>query len=134
MPAHFLGRDDLMADLAARLTGGQTMALSAEGLPGVGKTALAAALAHDSRILAHSHFSDGVLWAGLGKQADVPGALAGWAEALGSDVSQVAAVPARSQAVKNLIGSAACCWSLTTPGMTRRPMHCAAAARTASIC
>lgn len=101
-PAHFLGRDDLLADLAARLTGGQTMALSAEGLPGVGKTALAVALAHDSRVLAH--FSDGVLWAGLGKQADVPGALASWAEALGGDVSQVTAVPARSQAVKNPIG------------------------------
>ncbi|MCP4428517.1 MAG: tetratricopeptide repeat protein, partial [Chloroflexi bacterium] len=102
MPTYFLGREELVTDLAARLTGGQTMALSAEGLPGVGKTALAAALAHDKRVLAY--FSDGVLWAGLGKEGDALSALAGWAEALGGDVSQYAEVPARSQAVKNMIG------------------------------
>ena len=36
LPNHFLGRDDLVADLVARLCAGASPALSAEGLPGVG--------------------------------------------------------------------------------------------------
>ena len=102
MPTYFLGRTDLINDLAANLTSGNTLALSAEGLPGVGKTAVAVALAHDKRVLAH--FSDGVLWAGLGTEPDVMGTLNGWATALGSDVSQMVTPADRSQAVKNLIG------------------------------
>ncbi len=78
------------------------LALSAEGLPGVGKTTLAVALAYHPAIL--SHFSDGVLWAGLGLQPDVLSALAAWAEALESDVSGLPAETARAQAVKDAIG------------------------------
>jgi hypothetical protein len=103
LPAHFLGRDDLLADLVNRLcrdTAG--LALSAEGLPGVGKTTLAVAVAYHPAILAH--FSDGVLWAGLGPRPDPMSLLAGWAAALGHDVSDRLDLPARSQAVKDAIG------------------------------
>ena len=102
LPNHFLGRDALVDDLVQRLLAGQSTALSAEGLPGVGKTTLAVVLAHHPAILAH--FSDGVLWAGLGPTPDVPSALAAWANALGVDVSDQPTAQARSQVVRNVIG------------------------------
>ncbi len=106
LPAHFIGRDAIVADLSARLTAGGSrsvsVSLSAEGKPGVGKTTLAVALAHHREVLAH--FSDGVLWAGLGPQPDLPSRLARWADALGVDVSDRPTVEARAQAVRDAIG------------------------------
>ena len=102
MPNHFVGREELLTDLAARLTSGESLALSTEGLPGVGKTTLAVALAYHSNVL--DTFSDGVLWAGLGQTPDVPGNLAAWAEALGGDVTSLAEERERKEAVKRLIG------------------------------
>ena len=60
-----VGRESLLHTLKERLLRGENIALT--GLPGAGKTALAVTLAHDPDILAH--FSDGVLWAGLGYDA-----------------------------------------------------------------
>ena len=76
--------------------------LSIEGMPGVGKSALAMVIAHHKEIL--SHFQDGVLWAGLGQEPDVMRALAIWGEALGHDVSDEVNEVERSQAVKDAIG------------------------------
>jgi tetratricopeptide (TPR) repeat protein len=102
MPVHFVGRESLVESLAHRLTSGGTLALSAEGLPGVGKTTLAVALASRREVLAH--FTDGVLWAGLGRQPDIMGALAAWGDALGVDVTQHVEPVRRAQAVKDAIG------------------------------
>lgn len=78
-----VGRDDLLRQLKMRLLAGKTLALSAlNGLPGVGKTALATALAHDEELRAH--FADGVLWAGLGYEPDVLSLLNRWATVLGA--------------------------------------------------
>ena len=41
LPPYLFGREALVADLMARLTNGESTALSAQGLPGVGKTTLA---------------------------------------------------------------------------------------------
>jgi tetratricopeptide (TPR) repeat protein/transcriptional regulator with XRE-family HTH domain len=72
-----VGRDDLIQQLKQRLLAGGRVALSAlNGLPGVGKTALATALAHDAEVRAH--FPDGILWAGLGDRPDVLGLLSRW--------------------------------------------------------
>ena len=72
-----IGRADLLHHLKSRLLNGNLVALAAiNGLPGVGKTALATALAHDEEVLAH--FADGVLWAGLGYEPDVLGLLSHW--------------------------------------------------------
>ena len=91
-PRLLVGRDALLADLKARLMegGGGTAAISAvRGLPGVGKTTLAAALAHDGDVLAH--FGGGIFWGGLGPDAKTAGAadtvLRVWADPLGVDVT-----------------------------------------------
>ncbi|MGI9179635.1 MAG: tetratricopeptide repeat protein, partial [Longimicrobiaceae bacterium] len=101
MPNPFVGRDDLVDEMAKRLVSGDSMALSAEGMPGVGKTTMAVALAHHQAIL--DHFEDGVLWAGLGVKPDVMSALATWAEALGKDVSSEIDPAKRALAVKNAV-------------------------------
>ena len=102
MPNQFVGRDELMSELIHQLTNGHSLALSAEGLPGVGKTTLAIALAYRKETL--THFRDGVLWAGLGRVPDVMSTLAQWAEALGSNVTDLAEPQERQKAVRHLIG------------------------------
>src|SRR5215470_11718762 len=53
----------------AQLFARQSLALTAlDGLPGVGKTALAVAVSLDAAVQAH--FADGILWAGLGPHPD----------------------------------------------------------------
>jgi hypothetical protein len=51
------------------------------GLPGVGKTTLAIALAHDTAT--RSYFHDGILWAGLGPHPHIQTLLYRWATLLG---------------------------------------------------
>ncbi|MCE7983868.1 MAG: hypothetical protein DYG89_22060 [Caldilinea sp. CFX5] len=103
LPPHFLGRDELVEALVNRLCAGQTMALSAAGLPGVGKTTLAVALARHPRVLAH--FRDGILWAGLGRLADVASIQATWGDALGVDLRDLIDPYARTQRLTNAIGN-----------------------------
>ena len=102
LPHHFLGRDELVADLVKRLCAGQTTALAADGLPGVGKTTLAVALARHPQILAH--FRDGILWAGLGRLGDVASIQATWGDALGVDLRDLPHPYARTQRLTNAIG------------------------------
>ena len=83
LPKAFVGGDERLAELRGRITGGAVLAL--EGTPGVGKTALATALAWDADVLAR--FSGGVLWASLGPSPNVDELLNRWAEALGIDVT-----------------------------------------------
>src|SRR5262249_18521192 len=51
------------------------------GIPGVGKTSLAIAVAHDAEIRAS--FKDGILWAAIGPTPNIPGLLSRWAGLLG---------------------------------------------------
>jgi tetratricopeptide (TPR) repeat protein len=102
LPHHFLGRDELVAELVKRLCAGQTTALAADGLPGVGKTTLAVALARHPQILAH--FRDGILWAGLGRLADVASIQATWGDALGVELRDLFDPYARTQRLTNAIG------------------------------
>ena len=101
-PTHFVGREALVADVARRLAGGASLALSADGLPGVGKTTLAVALAYRRDVL--DHFTDGVLWGALGLQPNVMEVLATWAAALGTDVSSATEPETRAAWVRNAIG------------------------------
>jgi transcriptional regulator with XRE-family HTH domain/tetratricopeptide (TPR) repeat protein len=56
------------------------------GLPGVGKTALASTLLHDSEVRAR--FRDGILWVGLGPRPDLPRSLSRWGALLGLSFPQ----------------------------------------------
>jgi len=77
--------------------------IALHGLPGVGKTSLAATLAYDPDI--QSEFRDGVLWAGLGQQPNLITILGAWAEQLGVD-TQIVATRADLEERVNLVRSA----------------------------
>src|SRR5947209_726564 len=67
-----VGRESLLDTLKQRLCAGKDVALLAlHGLPGVGKTALAVALASDQNV--REYFHDGILWAGLGPHPNLFG-------------------------------------------------------------
>lgn len=78
-----VGREKELATLRTLLNKrGQALPLiMINGLPGVGKTTVAAAVAHDPEIRAL--FPDGVLWAPLGTSPDPFGQLRRWAALLG---------------------------------------------------
>jgi tetratricopeptide (TPR) repeat protein len=78
-----VGRDKTFADLRARAAEGGRLAL--RGLPGAGKSALALALAYDEATL--TRFGGGVLWAGLGPQANIDNILSLWGTAAGMDAN-----------------------------------------------
>jgi len=98
-PPYFVGRDQEVANLQRYLTqqpGPRIHALV--GMGGVGKTTLAAYLAHQLR----ETFPDGVLWANaaLSTPMDI---LVTWAKAYHHDFSNLADVHSRAAAVRNLL-------------------------------
>ncbi len=67
---HFCGRDDLFKKLKDQLCGSKiTRSIALYGKPGVGKTAIAMAIANDPRV--QQYFHGGILWAGLGTNPDI---------------------------------------------------------------
>ncbi|MEW5987406.1 MAG: tetratricopeptide repeat protein [Chloroflexota bacterium] len=107
-PAYELvGRYNLLEELKGRLFSQGCLALTAlNGLPGVGKTALAIELAHDPEVLAR--FNEGVLWAPLGRQPDVLVLLGGWGMAVGipsEEVARLNTAVERARAVHRAIGA-----------------------------
>jgi tetratricopeptide (TPR) repeat protein len=78
-PHGLVGGKMLLDELRHDLISGRDVALS--GLPGVGKTALAVALAHDKEV--RDYFNAGVLWAGLGQDGNAQSELAKWCGELG---------------------------------------------------
>lgn len=108
-PQHpFIGRDGLLNTLKKQiLDGDKSIALSAlNGLPGVGKTALAVALAHDQEVL--SYFTGGVLWAGLGYHPNPLSHLGHWMAALGIPDEVIVNTPsceARKRSIQSKIGN-----------------------------
>ncbi len=105
-PYELVGREDLLYELKQHLLPrGNTGLCSLNGLPGVGKTALAVELAHDTDVL--THFRDGVLWAGLGREPDVSTLLARWGEALDISLHAIAkpiGLEDLAKAVRHAIG------------------------------
>jgi len=96
LPAkQLVGRERELAQIKQRLYAGGSVALTAlNGLPGVGKTALSIALAHDPAIRAH--FRDGILWAGLGPHPNIPSHLSRWGMLLGVSATELATMTAAS--------------------------------------
>lgn len=86
-PRMLVGREDVIDDLRSRLvSSGLRLDESAQfvqvilGVPGVGKTSVASALAHDLRL--RTSFPDGVLWASLGQKPNTHAILEDWLNAL----------------------------------------------------
>jgi tetratricopeptide (TPR) repeat protein len=102
-----IGRELDLARIKQRLRGVGNVALTAlNGLPGVGKTALSITLAHDPELRAY--FSDGVLWAGLGPNPNMPGLLSRWGSLLGISATQMATLSgneAWARAIRTAIGT-----------------------------
>lgn len=102
-----IGREQDLDRIKQRLFGGASVALTAlNGLPGVGKTALSIALAHDAAVRAH--FRDGVLWAGLGPTPNMPGLLGRWGTLLGISAAQMATLSSNeawARAIRSAIGA-----------------------------
>ena len=89
-----IGREELLAE-TRELIGGQQgpTRVALTGLPGVGKTTLAVALANDPAL--REHFRDGILWLGLGPHPNVTTLLSRWGRLLG--ISQEEAARLRNQ-------------------------------------
>ncbi len=106
-PAKLLiGREQELDKIKKQLQAEGNVALTAlNGLPGVGKTALSVALAHDQEL--RQHFKDGILWAGLGPEPNMPGLLSRWGTLLGISANQMASLSnneAWAKAIRNAIG------------------------------
>jgi len=93
-PRPLLGREELIDTLADRLRRGD---VSLQGRSGVGKSTLAARLAQHPHVRAQ--FTEGVLWAGLGRDADVMSILDAWGARLGVDVIGLPTPEARAEAL-----------------------------------
>ncbi len=102
-----LGRAELLARVKQQLFKGDNLALTAiNGLPGIGKTALAVAVATDEQV--QTRFRDGILWVGLGPHPNVQSQLARWGKLLGIDPKDVENVNSReswARALRAAIGT-----------------------------
>ena len=99
-----LGRKEVLVTLKQLLLDKQqTTALAIKGLPGVGKTALAIALVHDTEV--RTHFSDGVLWATLGPHPDVRELLGRWGKLLGFSSTYLQSLTTVDALKKAIIGA-----------------------------
>jgi hypothetical protein len=77
LPAHWLSREAALATLKAKLLGGERsvaitghgQALGIEGMGGIGKSVLAAALAHDKEV--RQRFANGIYWMVIGQNPNL---------------------------------------------------------------
>ncbi|MGB0562773.1 MAG: NB-ARC domain-containing protein, partial [Spirulinaceae cyanobacterium] len=86
LPEHFVARPEQQQALKAELLtegakAGALVVSAIHGLGGIGKSVLAAYLAHDAEVQAH--FRDGILWVTLGQNPDLLPLLSGWIKDLG---------------------------------------------------
>ncbi|MEH2070562.1 MAG: NB-ARC domain-containing protein [Nostoc sp.] len=107
LPTYFVERPEYSDDLKTRLLNGsssdsRTLVITAiHGLGSVGKSTLAAALAHNAEI--QSRFCDGILWATLGQQPNVLALLSGWVQPLGDYSFKPTSVEATSSHLRTLL-------------------------------
>jgi len=89
-PGNVFGRKELISELRTHLLTAQDGATFVlYGLPGVGKTKIAAYIAQDQDV--RDHFRNLILWTGVGFQRRPQGFLLSWARSLGQDVYSLAA-------------------------------------------
>ncbi|MBV9711626.1 MAG: helix-turn-helix domain-containing protein, partial [Ktedonobacteraceae bacterium] len=96
-----IGREEEIVAIKQRLFTGSNVALTAlNGLPGVGKTTLAIALAHDPEVRAH--FQHGILWAGLGPDPNLDRRLIRWGTMLGLSSGEMSNMQDREELALSL--------------------------------
>lgn len=101
-----VGRDELFAKVKQRLLEGDAVALCG-GLPGCGKTEMAAQLARDAQI--RERFKDGILWVGLGDHLidkDIFLRLSLWAEWVGVPKERLNEIGQDKEQIANEISDA----------------------------
>lgn len=95
------GREALLTQKVNTLIRGKDIRLSIVGGAGIGKTAFAAAMARDPRVL--KRFREGILWLNLGKNAEPAVMLAKWARLLNIDLVRNATFDNRIRAIQRTI-------------------------------
>lgn len=101
LPGLVVGRETALRELKTHLlkiahgTEHHASVTAIQGWPGIGKTTMAALLAHDEDL--HEHFHDGVLFASLGEQPNLFAELLNWANALGIDSAKFDSIEAVSR-------------------------------------
>ena len=101
-PAQLYGRDLALAQLKQAVRAGKQICIL-QGMPGVGKTALAAKAAYELR----AEFPDGVLWAQVDK-SDTMSILYSFAYAFGREVSEFQDLETRSAVVRDVLAKKKC--------------------------
>lgn len=89
MPGLLVGRENVLIELRKKLlqirdansVNKEMARMIVYGWPGVGKTTIAKAIAHDPGF--HEEFPDGLLWASLGQDASIRSQLVAWMQTLG---------------------------------------------------
>lgn len=102
-PRLFIGRDKDVKALQQRLTGedSTTVLTAVRGWPGVGKTTLIAALAHNTAL--QRFFPDGILWTALGEEPSLLLSLGEWMIALGEDPQRYPTLEGRSARLRAMM-------------------------------
>ena len=102
-----IGREELCNELGTQLcVAPRSPMIALYGLPGVGKTTLAAALLTHKQII--EYFSDGFLWASLGPQPNLSGTFSRWGQLLGItdiEASRLITIEQWSQALHHALGN-----------------------------
>ncbi|MBW4566215.1 MAG: hypothetical protein KME32_35135 [Mojavia pulchra JT2-VF2] len=106
LPTYYVDRPEYSQDFKNRLlkesNDVRTLVVTAiHGLGSVGKSTLAAALAHDPEVQAH--FCDGILWATLGQQPNLLSLLSSWVQALGDYNFKATSTEAASNQLRTLL-------------------------------
>ena len=107
LPEHFISRPGLMEQLKERVLSGEGAApgilsvTAIHGLGGIGKTTIAAALAHEPDV--RERFKGGVLWTTLGPEPDLLSLILDWIRALGDRSCSPNSIRAASIRLRDLL-------------------------------
>lgn len=105
-PERYVARTEALdAIRAALLSGEGARGLALHGMPGAGKSVLARVLCEDPEV--RVAFPDGILWATLGRDADVPTRLREWLSALGAPTAPNGPAPSLAQ-LQNALAEQLC--------------------------